>query len=374
MSKHRIMAVDDSSMNHKLIGKMLADEYMLTSTMSGVECLEQVGEEAPDLILLDVTMPDMDGYETCRHLRTMDQTRSTPILFLSGRCSVEEKLRGYEVGGDDYITKPFEAEELLIKIKKSLSQKVSTDQLNKKVRKASSVAINALRENSSIGVCLQFIETSFNCNSLPEIVEALFAATETLGLSVSFQTRFKAGDLTYQDDGVFRELEHALLVKVATMGDSVNFGRRVVVNCGNVGLLMKNMPDPSDPTHQVLVECGALLMKGAYARVMALESNLDTAWERDLFAKIISKAHKVLEKSEHNIHNIMSETGAITDSTVQELERMLEELNLDEYQEQAISKLMRSTVEKMHALNTSFIQEDEKFTRMIQELGRVAKG
>lgn len=111
--KYKILAVDDNPINLKLLQRALINsEYEITTAGSGSEALKMVRELAPDLILLDVIMGDMDGYEVCMQLQKDQTTSHIPVIFLSAKNDIEDKKRGFAVGGVDYITKPFETEEL----------------------------------------------------------------------------------------------------------------------------------------------------------------------------------------------------------------------------------------------------------------------
>ncbi len=117
MSRHqRILIVDDHPTNIALLEDILGEEYVLAAATSGEEALALVSPFQPDLILLDIMMPGVNGYETCRRLREMPAFRHVKILMVSAKARVEDRLRGYEVGADDYITKPFDEEELLAKV------------------------------------------------------------------------------------------------------------------------------------------------------------------------------------------------------------------------------------------------------------------
>jgi DNA-binding response OmpR family regulator len=96
---------------------LLEEQYVLSTASSGQQCLEKIDQLKPDLVLLDIIMPGMDGYETCRRIKSDPRSESTHIILVSSKTSVELRLKGYEVGADDYITRPFEDDELLAKIK-----------------------------------------------------------------------------------------------------------------------------------------------------------------------------------------------------------------------------------------------------------------
>ena len=104
-----ILVVDDTSENLSLLTRMLKDcGYMARPVPNGRLALLAAKNDRPDLILLDITMPEMDGYEVCRRLKLDSDLREVPVLFISALSQTSEKLKAFEVGGVDYITKPFQ--------------------------------------------------------------------------------------------------------------------------------------------------------------------------------------------------------------------------------------------------------------------------
>ncbi|GAB4152251.1 MAG: hybrid sensor histidine kinase/response regulator [Planctomycetota bacterium] len=112
----KILIVDDDPVNVDILTENLKDSYSVVSVGTGLEALWILPKFRPDIVLLDILMPGMDGYEVCKRIRADFRHRLTKILLVSGKVSVEERLRGYEAGADDYITKPFVSEELLAKV------------------------------------------------------------------------------------------------------------------------------------------------------------------------------------------------------------------------------------------------------------------
>ena len=112
-----ILAVDDDPMNLSILEEILIDGgYVVSTASTGEEALEIAGRIHPDIILLDIMMPGIDGYETCRRLRSGSALKYCKIILVSAKAMVEERLKGYEAGADDYIVKPFDHEELVAKI------------------------------------------------------------------------------------------------------------------------------------------------------------------------------------------------------------------------------------------------------------------
>jgi len=112
----RILIVDDSPTNVEILRELLGDHYELETAASGEECLEKLRTFSPDLVLLDVMMPGIDGYETCRRIKQSPCGNFTQVILVTGKAATGERLQGYEVGADDYVVKPFDHDELLAKV------------------------------------------------------------------------------------------------------------------------------------------------------------------------------------------------------------------------------------------------------------------
>ena len=118
---HKLLIVDDDPINIAVLEEIFSETDTLASAQSGEEALKLVTSFHPDLILLDVMMPVMDGFETCRRLKTNPETAGIPVLFLTASADLKHKLAGFSCGGADYITKPFEAEEVIARTRIHLS-------------------------------------------------------------------------------------------------------------------------------------------------------------------------------------------------------------------------------------------------------------
>jgi putative two-component system response regulator len=126
----RILIVDDDPTNVAIIEEMLENyDHTLDFASTGEDALQIMNKRKPDLVLLDVMMPGIDGFEVCRKIRTEGVWDSVKIILVTGKAMLEERLNGYKVGADDYIVKPFNEEELLAKIQVFLRLKSTEDQL-----------------------------------------------------------------------------------------------------------------------------------------------------------------------------------------------------------------------------------------------------
>lgn len=127
----KILIVDDNPNNLQVLGSILErSKYKVESALSGFEALEWVNVEKFDLILLDVMMPEIDGFEVCEKIRKIPDYANVPIIFLTAKTDKGSLLKGFELGAQDYINKPFDKSELLARIKTHLELKYSKDKLN----------------------------------------------------------------------------------------------------------------------------------------------------------------------------------------------------------------------------------------------------
>lgn len=135
-AKDLILAVDDVPRNLQVLGNLLKEEnYRMSFAENGEQALKMVSRTPPDLILLDIMMPGMDGFEVCKQLKSSPETKDIPVIFLTGKSEIEDIIKGFEIGGVDYVTKPFNGIELLVRIKTHLELKHAREALRSLSRK-----------------------------------------------------------------------------------------------------------------------------------------------------------------------------------------------------------------------------------------------
>jgi sigma-B regulation protein RsbU (phosphoserine phosphatase) len=142
LSECRILIVDDAKPNVDLLVGALKGEYKLSIALDGESALRNAAKNPPDLVLLDIMMPGIDGYEVCRRLREAEATRDVPVMFLSSLEDVQDKARGFEMGANDFLTKPFEILEVKARVRSLIKAKAYADA----VREAMESELNVARE------------------------------------------------------------------------------------------------------------------------------------------------------------------------------------------------------------------------------------
>ncbi|MCA1743706.1 MAG: diguanylate cyclase [Desulfonatronovibrio sp.] len=127
-----VLIVDDQPVNIHALAKLIKDQYHILAATSGAKALEIAsGDEPPDLILLDIMMPNMDGYEVCRRLKDTEKTNDIPVIFVTAKDSAEDEEMGFSLGAVDYISKPFNPVIAKARIRNQINLKIKTDMLEK---------------------------------------------------------------------------------------------------------------------------------------------------------------------------------------------------------------------------------------------------
>lgn len=147
----RILIVDDVPVNIKLLGELLRDQYDIFVANNGQKAVQLAAEIKPDLILMDVMMPDMDGFTACRLLKKDQQTADIPLIFITARNQSDDIVNGFAAGGQDYIAKPFNPQELYARVHSHIELKKSREAL-------AEYAAQLERNNSELTILLKKLE------------------------------------------------------------------------------------------------------------------------------------------------------------------------------------------------------------------------
>ncbi len=131
----RILVVDDTASNIQVLVQILRSEgdFSISVANNGLQALEQMEKVKPDLVLLDIIMPELDGYETCKRMKQDEDLSDIPVIFLSAKIEADDQVKAFDVGGVDYVTKPFNSIELMARVRTHLDLKKSHDEIRNQV-------------------------------------------------------------------------------------------------------------------------------------------------------------------------------------------------------------------------------------------------
>ena len=271
-SSFKVFAVDDDPLILSVIREIVEPDYALETFDSAEACMARLDEEKPDMFLLDVGLPGMDGYAFCRQIKDDAALRQIPVTFVSGHDTIDAKLKGYDAGGEDFIVKPFVPEEVLQKIKVAQQIVQSKQSIQEQADASEYLATLALASMDEAGIVLQFMSKLIGWNSEQEIAEGLLELMQRYKLDGVVQARIAQRSLTLSKDGANLPLETSVINHVRGMDRIFEFRSRSVHNFERVTLMVNNMP-LADPDF-----CGrirdnlSVAAQGADSRLQAIET------------------------------------------------------------------------------------------------------
>ncbi|KAF7772263.1 hypothetical protein PCIT_a2304 [Pseudoalteromonas citrea] len=244
MALQRILAVDDEPFNLEIIEEILEDlNFDLLTASSGPECLDMIESFDPQVVLLDVSMPQMNGYEVCRAIKANPETHHIVVMFVSARGSVEERMEGYSVGAEDYIVKPFGQGELKTKLLNLSQMLLDKDILEQQVEEATSTAFDAMATSSEMGQIVNYIEQISLLDDIPTLANAMTKCLSSFGLNSNVEIRIDEQRHHFATTGLCSPIVIELFDILKSKGRLHEFTSRVLVNYDFISVLILNMPD-----------------------------------------------------------------------------------------------------------------------------------
>lgn len=268
----RLYAVDDDPMILDVIRSIAEPLAHVECFESAEACQVRIEEVQPDLVLLDIGLGGMDGYTYCQQLKAADATRSIPIIFVSGRDIIDDRLQGYDAGAEDFIVKPFDPQELLRKIKVAGQVRAEKQRLQVQAAAAEELSSLCLASMDEGGIVLQFMSKVIGWESETEIAEGMLELMRRFGLSCAVQTRVGGRIYTVSEAGVNLPLEVSILKHVVTLGRIFEFHNRSVYNFDWITVMVSNMPLHDQALCGRIRDNVAIAAQGADARLAAIDN------------------------------------------------------------------------------------------------------
>lgn len=374
MSNQRlsILIVDDNQDNCDLLEDIFERDYNVKSVYSGQECLDEMAKQNYDLVLLDINMPNMDGYEVCRRIKLDSALQGTPVIFVSALASTEERLKGYECGAEDYITKPFRGDDMTATVVKVLELRQQTKAIEQQGKEAITTAFQAMTSSSELGYIIQFMQASYQCKTIERLADELLQTLGSFGLNscLMFRSRYQTRYFGCKPES----MEAKVLQRCCVSDRIVDFGQRTLMNDEHVSILVRNMPLDKPDDYGRIKDNLASLLTGTQARCRAIEMEQELEHERT------RGLHTILEQSESRLSEISrlvaqqhDKASTIFLSINTKIENIIFSLGLDETQERNILAAIDSGVEEL-ALLTQFSADIElSFKGFITDLEKLTQ-
>lgn len=370
----KVLIVDDDKFVQQLLSASLTEKFETRSAFTGEQGIELADDWHPGIILLDVELPGQNGYEVCDQLKRNPSTEDIPIVFLSTKSSLRERMLGYEVGGEDYLVKPFSSEEIGIKLERISALKQAEKQLKESAESAQKTALEAMSTSYELGKAVRFVERSYGVPDYEGLGRELVEFCRDLSLSSATMIATRRGPIFYSSNGLnVSPLETEILEMLHDKDRFVDFGCRTQVNYPHVSLLIKNMPLEDRARYGRIKDTLPFVLGAADAKAKVLDAEKSLMSQSAELTASVEAVKMTLEAMRESIRNNLTGVTSVMSELLATLYLDLRNMGLDSDQENWIcdkvelaSKSIFTCIEEnssLEAVLTEVVKLLEKLTK-----------
>lgn len=369
--RYSIAIVEDNRAQRMLLSKVLGADYDVIEFASGEAFLDTCPEV--DAVLLDIEMPGIDGYETCKRMHALAQYEDAPVIFVSGHDTPEDRVHAYEAGGDHFLTKPIVVDELKIKVETVIQLRNELRALRAQSSMAQQMAFSAMSGMGDLGAIIEFQRRAAACKDHRSLAQHVIDALTAWGLRGMVQVRGQGGTVNLGSDNAISPLQASVMETMRTMGRIFEMKSRAVVNYDHSSILIQNLPT-EDPEKVGRIRDNLTLLGEAADICIA---NMDTSnFRREQIkylggtvAELTAMMQRAAERDTSNRNQMQKRTMEVMDGLL----IAFNGLSLTAIQQEYISNLLHDGIDELSVAfdEASTIQRD--FTDILLALQELAK-
>lgn len=372
-ARPKVLIVDDDGIAAGLLEHALQPEFTTRHVRSGEECLASVERVQPDVVLMDIGMDGMDGYECCRRLRGTDAW-ATPaarpaVVFVSARDTLEERLQAYDSGGDDFIAKPLALSEVQRKVQAVVALVDERKRLAAETASMQSIAMGFLTSLGESGTALRFLREGPECADFPALARLTLQAVAEFGLDAAIQLRSPESVLSLTPRGPASPLEESVLAQTRDLERIFQFRRRMVINYPHVSLLVNDLPVHDEERCGRLRDHLAVIAQGCEANVMAQLRAVEVERRRTQLEQSAEASRAAIETLRRQYREQQLQTGAILQQLAEHFTKHLLHMGLSEAQEDQLQALLSDSIQDALGLFKGGLDFDAQMEVLLKSFG-----
>lgn len=363
-----ILTIDDDKTTHHFVSKALGEEFELQSAMNGEEGIDLAHKHKPDIVLLDVEMPGMTGYEVCDKIRHDSELSDVPVVFLSTHSSLQERMHGYEVGGTDYLVKPFEPDTLRAKLTVLAERHNHEVELKKSAADAQKTAMIALSSTAELGQVIQFVESIAGTSDHHELAQQILKTSTNMSLNAVLYIKTDRGPIWASCAEEVSPLEIQVMTMLREEKRINDFGTRTVINYPLVSMMVKNMPNDDPERYGRIKDIVPAILTTANGKIEALNSNAALSRQSIDLTETFEKAQASLSGLFEQSHGYQQKVDQTLRAMFEELQTRLPYMGLDEDQEVYIVERIDSSIIGVRDIEDQSMQVFGNIQETLQDL------
>lgn len=372
---HTILMVDDDEFMLAFMEEALGQHYPVRIANHPETALGMMRAAPPALLLTDVRMPGMNGFALCEAVKAEPALADVPVLFLSGLEGVDEHVRGYEVGGEDFVTKPVDPQILLAKVQRVLLSVSERRQLREQAGFASSTAMVAMSSMSETGMLLDALKQFNQCADYPALGQAMLAALQAFEVEGVVQLLpADAPPLVLKSHGQASELEVSVLNHMAGMERIVQFRDRLAITYPRLHLMITNLPLHDEARCGRLRDHLAVLVESAEVRLHALHFEHQSRRQGGAIRDTVAQLGMVLSDIDRMQRQGRADATLHLNSVLERVEATLLSMGLTQRQENHIITMIREGFDELAVGRLAEEHFQNALSRAIDDLQSVLHG
>lgn len=363
----KVCIVDDDDFYSEILAELLISQgYVVSRFQDPKRALTHFESEIPqgeyDALLFDVVMPDLDGYELCRCCREIPSLNNTPILFISSQTSLEDQIKGYESGGDDFLTKPVQSEVLAAKLSRAIRFLKSNQNLEAEASYARVMMNQAITSAGEMDIVGQFVNNSLTCTNTQMLAKTLLNSCHLLGVQCCTYVKSQFEPLFESIDGTRKAIEIELLEMASKREGALDFNGRLIINQPELSLLVRRLPE-EELRRERLKEQLALLSSVAANRVAAIDKEHTVQTHQQMLTEILESAQSAVSELVESTSQQEQIIQDVTEEFLMTLKEDLLDLALDKDQETILFTMVRKNIGKI----TDMLMENKRQIEKINQ-------
>ena len=346
-TNYTVFVVDDDKTTRLLLESMLGKKFAVEAFDSAESCLERLRHKQPNLFLLDVGLPGMDGYDLCRNIKSVPEIMGIPVIFISGHDDLEAVMAGYDAGGEDYIVKPFDIVGLSRKIENLRRIEQDKRALLDQARDSDDLATLVLANLDEYAVLIKFLRSLNECGNTQETVEAILRSLTAFHLEGAVQIRLRNFEKTFSKAGENWPLEIAVINHIRSLDRIFEFRTRCAYNFEHITILVTNMPVADADLCGRIRDHLAIAAEAADAKLMALQSFTDNASMRDEIQNVLKAVGQTVESYSKKYDEARYRGSVYTTRILDDLLAAFAHLGMSSQQEEEILAMVKDRSNKL---------------------------
>lgn len=364
----RVLVVDDDPINRNLHRALLAKQFNVVTAASGIEAIEACQQQLPDLVLLDIEMPELGGIETCHKLR---EWADIPIIFLTSHQSLDEQLAAYDAGGNDIIVKPVDRGILLHKVRLAITQFRRRTELLEEKNALQSMAMAFLSSAGQNGALLNFMRGSLECVSHADLARNLCDTAADQNIQCTVMLRHEGGPTFMTTHGEASAIERSILERSTEMGRIFQFRRQLVVNYDRVSIIVANLPDGNSSDSEAVGRVRdniAILAEITEALCNNVDMRKESIRRAEQLQLALTGSVNTVETLREKYMAMLGDTRLLLQDLVGKIEKSYGWLGTSEAQEERLSRELNESVQEILRVLAEGGNFDQQFSEVLAVL------